>query len=205
MTRMMLQTFLANDLSDSVTKANRLSKYTSSPGGGDYWWGAKQAARRMINDAESYDQAVAAFSAMTVPHQHSDNQKLCQRIYQWKLKNADLVPVVDEMPTAEIAAPQGELVVKLEPNFAVVRKGVVEAYTLWTFKELRLTSKVAGMGIHLLELGLQHDARADWRFYLLDAVTLERFGHSKIGAGTAAATLFALRTQEELLLSHKAA
>jgi hypothetical protein len=201
----MLQTFLANDLSDSVTKANRLGKYTTTPGGGDYWWGAKQAARRMINDGESYDQAVAAFSAMTVPHQHKDNQELCQRIYQWKLKGASFAPVTDEMPTAEIAAPQGKLIVKLEPNFAVSRKGIVEAYALWTFKELRLTPKVAGMGIHLMELGLQHDDRADWRFFLLDTVTLERFGHSKIGASTADAALFALRTQEELLLASKAA
>lgn len=205
MTRMMLQTFLANDLSDSVTKANRLGKYASTPGGGDYWWGGKLAAKRMINDGESYDQAVGSFAAMTVAHQHKDNQDLAHRIYHWKLKNAGLTPVTAEMPAAEVAAPQGKLIVKLEPNFAVYRKGVVEAYTLWTFKELRLTPKVAGMGVHLLELGLQHDERADWIFYLLDTVTLERFGHGKIGRGTASATLFALRTQEELLLSTKAA
>lgn len=73
MTRMMLQTFLANDLADSVTKATRLAKYNVSPGGGDYWWGAKEAARRIVNDGESYDQAVGAFANMTVPHQLKDN------------------------------------------------------------------------------------------------------------------------------------
>jgi hypothetical protein len=205
MPRMMLQTFLANDLADSVAKATRLSKYNATPGGGDYWWGAKEAARRILNDDESYDQAVGAFANMSKPQQAKDNQDLAFRIYQWKLKNKDTSPVLSEMPHAEIAGPKGELVVKLEPNFAVVRKGKIDAYVMWTFKDLRLSSRVAGMGIHLLELGLQHDERADWSFYILDTVTLKRFGHSSISSGTASATQFALRTQEELLLAHKAA
>lgn len=205
MTRMMLQTFLANDLADSVTKTTRLAKYNVSPGGGDYWWGAKEAARRIVNDGESYDQAVGAFANMTVPHQLKDNQELALKIYQWKLNNKDAAPVGGAMPSAEVSGPKGELIVKLEPAFAVARKGVVEAYVLWTFKELRLSSRVAGMGIHLLELALQHDAQAAWRFYILDTGTLKRFGHSSISSNTADAAAFALRTQEELLISGKAA
>jgi hypothetical protein len=205
MTRMMLQTFLANDLSDSVTKSNRLGKYASAPGGGDYWWGAKEAARRIVNDGESYDEAVGSFAAMSVAHQLRDNQELAHRIYQWKLAQPAFKRVTNEMPNAEVAGPLGKLIVKLEPNFAVWRKGNVEAYVLWTFKELRLTPKVAGIGVHLLELGLQHDLQSSWKFYLLDTITLERFGHSKIVSGTAAATQFALRTQEELLLAKNAA
>ncbi|MFT4935578.1 MAG: hypothetical protein ACI9LT_002280 [Pseudoalteromonas distincta] len=205
MPRMMLQTFLANDLADSVSKATRLSKYHASPGGGDYWWGAKEAVRRIIAGGESYDQAVGSFANMSKPHQAKDNQELTYRIYQWKLKNKDVEPLHSEMPVAEVSGPQGKLIVKLEPNFAVKRKGVFEAYALWTFKELRLTSPVAGMGVHLLELALQHDDCASWKFYLLDCGSLRRFGHSAVSSGTAAAATFALRTQEELLLNGKAA
>lgn len=204
MTRMLLQTFLANDLVDSVTKASRLSKY-GSPGGSDYWWGVKQAARRMINDGESYDQAVGCMSNMSVHHQLKDNQDFTFKLYQWKLAHGTFNPVAMIMPIAEVAGPKGELVVKLEPNFAIKRKGVVEAYVLWTFKELRLTSKVARMGIHMLELALQHDAFENWKFFILDVTTGEKFGRRSISAGTPAAVAFALRTQEELLVSGKAA
>lgn len=200
MPRMNLTTFLANDSSDSVTKASKMAKYADAPGGADYYWGLKHAARKIFLEGEPYDQAVSVMINMTVDHQRRDNQSALRELHSWKLANPG-DPL--EPPTGQIAGPAGELIIKLEPAFAIERNGKREAYVLWTYKDLRLTRAVAGMGILLLEQGLQVGEFADWQFYILDVVTKKRFGHSAIGKSTAMATVAAIQAQESLFLSAK--
>lgn len=201
MTRIQLTTFLAHDLSDSVQKTNRLSKYVETPGGSDYYWGLKHAAKKIFVEGISFDEAVGVMSNMTVDHQRVDNQAALKNIYDWKLKHKGIG--LEKIPSGEIAGPTGDLVVKLEPTFAIGVGKRREAYVLWTYKDLRLTRAVAGIGVHLLESGLKSGKFADWHFYVLDVVTGERFGHGCVRKDTPDAAAFALRTQEELLVAMK--
>jgi len=151
----------------------------------------------MFMEGMGYDQAVSTTMAnMTVDHQRNHNQLALKQLHQWKMaKPGDAI----SPPVGEISAPLGALIVKLEPEFALQYKGKKTAYAAWALKDTRLTSKVAGMGIHLLELGLQKEEFHDWKFCMIDVVTGECF--KRCHKGTAQAVEFALRTQEELLIS----
>jgi hypothetical protein len=192
-----LTTFLFNDCVDSVTRTTRLAKYADEPGGRDYHWAAKQAASKLFYDDISYDQAVAeVMSNMSRPHQRKDNQDALKTIYAWKLANPGLAHAP---PSGQITGPKTELVIVLKPAFALEKKGVVTAYVPWMFKDERLTANIAGIGVHLLELGLQKDAYENWRFALIDTVTGKCF--SRTHKNTAQAARFMIRTQEELLIA----
>lgn len=200
MTRMSLTTFLFNDCVDSVTRTTRLAKYADEPGGGDYHWAAKQAASKLFYDDMPYDQAVAeVMSNMTRLYQRKDNQEALKTIYEWKQANPGVAHLP---PNGEITGPKGELTIVLKPAFALEKKGVVTAFVPWMFKDERLTANVAGIGVHLLELGLQKGLHEKWRFALIDTVTGKCFARTH--KNTAQAALFMLRTQEELLIAQKA-
>lgn len=199
MTRMGLTTFLYNDWVDSVTRTSRLAKYAFDPGGGDYHWAAKQAAGKLFADDLPYDQAVAEVMAnMSRAYQRKDNQDALKTIYDWKLAHPGKAHTP---PVGEVEAPQGELAVTLRPVFALEKKGVVTAYVPWMFKEARLTPKLAGIGVHLLEQGLQIDNHEAWRFAMIDTVNGKCF--SRTHKDTAEAAAFMLRTQEEVILAQK--
>lgn len=199
MTRMGLTTFLFNDCVDSVARTTRLAKYADEPGGRDYHWAAKHAAGRLFYDEMPYDQAVAeVMSNMTRPHQRKDNQEALKTIYEWKQENPGSAHAP---PAGEITGPQGELTIVLKPTFALEAKGVVTAYVPWMFKDERLTANIAGIGVHLLELGLQKGAFEAWRFALIDTVTGKCF--TRTHKNTAEAAHFMVRTQEELLVAQK--
>jgi hypothetical protein len=199
MTRMSLTTFLFNDCVDSVERTTRLAKYADDPGGGDYHWAAKQAASKLFYEDMPYDRAVAeVMSNMTRPYQRKDNQEALKTIYEWKRVNPGIAYAP---PAGEIIGPKGELIVVLKPAFALKQKGIITAYVPWMFKDERLTANIAGIGVHLLELGLKRDAREEWRFALIDTVTGKCFVRTH--KNTAEAALFMIRTQEELLLEQK--
>lgn len=199
MTRMGLPTFLFNDWVDSVTRTSRIAKYASDPGGGDYHWAAKQAAAKIFSEDMPYDQAVAEVMAnMTRDHQRRDCQTSLKNIYDWKLANPGRARTP---PTGEICGPKGELTVTLRPTFALEQKGTTTAYVLWMFKEVRLESKLAGIGVHLLEQGLKHGQRRNWRFALMDTINGKCFARTH--KDTAEAADFMIRTQEEMLIAQK--
>ena len=199
MARMSLTTFLFNDCVDSVTRTTRLAKYVDEPGGRDYHWAAKNAASRLFEDDVPYDQAVAeVMSNMTRAHQRADNQDALKAIYAWKQENPGLAYAP---PAGEVSGPLGELTIVLKPAFALERKGTITAYVPWMFKDERLTSNIAGIGVHLLELGLQTGAYQDWRFALFDTVTKKAF--SRTHKNTAEAAHFLIRSQEEQLAAQK--
>lgn len=199
MTRMSLTTFLFNDCVDSVARTARLSKYAEEPGGRDYHWAAKHAASRLFYDDVSYDQAISEVMAnMTRPYQRRDNQEALKGLYEWKQQNPGFPHAP---PSGDICGPMGELQIVLKPAFAWERKGVVTAYVPWMFKDVRLTANIAGIGVHLLELGLQKGHYEHWRFALFDTVAQK--GFSRTHKNTAEAARFMIRTQEELLVSQK--
>ncbi|NGM52198.1 hypothetical protein G5B46_21530 [Caulobacter sp. 602-2] len=197
---MNLTTFLANDAADSATKTSKILKYVDRPGGADYYWALKSAAKKMFLDGEPYDQAVGVMANMTVDHQRLNNQQALKAAYDWKIQNpGEALPP----PSGSVSAPKGELTIKLEPAWAIKRKGKFEAYVPWTFKNERLSRPTAGIGIWLLESGLQHDDYENWDFYLIDLVTKKRFGRSCITKSTALATMSALEAQENIYLNAK--
>jgi len=198
---MHLTTFLANDLTDSVTRAGKLAKYAESPGGSDYYWGFRLAARRLFLEDVPFDEAVGVMARMTVDHQRAANQEALRNLYRWKLGNPGISV---EPPTGEIAGPKGSLIVRLDPAFAITRKGVTEAYVPWLYKDLRLPRAVGGMGVFLLELGLQTGEFENWKFYVMDFATMSRFGHGAIARSTGRAVVSALQAQEDLYLAAKA-
>lgn len=199
MTRMDLATFLYNDWVDSCTRTSRIAKYAFDPGGGDYHWAAKQAASKLFYEDMTFDQAVSeVMSNMTRPHQRKDCQNALKSIYDWKMAHPGVAYLP---PSGEITGPKGELSVGLRPAFAIEQKGVVTAYVLWMFKDVRLEPKLAGIGVHLLELGLQHDAYENWRFAIMDTVNGKCF--SRTHKDTAEAAQFMIRTQEEMLIAQK--
>lgn len=197
MTRMGLPAFLLNDWVDSVTRTSRIGKYATEPGGRDYHWAAKQAATKLFNDDAPYDQAVSEVMAnMKVPHQRKDNQDALKTIYDWKLKHPG---TAHAPPNGELTGPQGVLTISLRPVWALEEKGVVTAYVPWMFKDVRLESKLAGIGVHLLELKLQHERYAHWRFAMIDTVSGKCFHRTH--KATPGAAQFMIRTQEEMLIS----
>lgn len=197
MVRMSLTTFLFNDCVDSVTRTTRLSKYMEEPGGRDYHWAAKHAASRMFQDDVPYDQAVSeVMTNMTRAHQRADNQEALKGIYAWKQENPG---VAYAPPAGEVTGPLGELTILLKPAYALERKGVVTAYVPWMFKDVRLTSNIAGIGVHLLELGLQTGRYRNWQFAMFDTVTKKAF--SRTHKHTAEAAHFLIQAQEQQLIS----
>jgi len=200
MTRMGLVTFLANDCVDSVARTSRLSKY-ALPGGGDYHWAVKKGAEEIFVNEASYDEAVSeVMGNMTKSTQRLHSQAALKSLYEWKLSHpGTYVPA----PSGNFVGPKGELIIRLDPSFACVSGGKSTAYVLWLFKELRLTPQVAGMGVHLLQSALGVGEHSNWRFALLDVPAGKVF--SRTHKNTASAVEFAVRTQEELLLSVKKA
>jgi len=199
MARMSLTTFLFNDCVDSVTRTTRLAKYLEEPGGRDYHWAAKHAASRLFEEDIPYDQAVAeVMTNMTRAHQRADNQEALKAIHSWKQANPGLSHAP---PVGEVTGPLGQLTIVLKPTFALERKGAITAYVPWMFKDVRLTPKIAGIGVHLLELGLQAGPYEDWRFALFDTVTKKTF--SRTHKNTAEAAHFLIRSQEEQLVAQK--
>ena len=199
MTRMGLVAFLFSDCLDSVSRTTRLAKYADEPGGRDYHWAAKLGATKVFADDMSYDQAVAeTMTNMTRSHQRVDNQEALKALYTWKVRNPG---VSKTPPSGELAGPQGELIVSLKPSFAVERKGITTAYVPWMFKDVRLTAQVASIGVHLLEVGLQKDEFADWRFALIDTVSSKCFWRTH--KHSAEAARFAIRTTEEIIIAQR--
>jgi hypothetical protein len=200
MPRIKLTTFLFNDSVDSVEKSRRMGKYVSDPGGSDYYWGVAEGAKRLFADEQPYDRAVAALDNITVEHKRQDNKSALLRLYQWKLGHAGFpLPV----PVGEIMGPGGELVVTLKPAYAWQTKTQKAAYVLWTYKDVRLTAPLAGIGVYFLEQQLRTGNFSDYDFYLLDLATCRRFGRSAISAGTPRAAMMALKYQEDLYLAAK--
>ncbi|WP_447909429.1 hypothetical protein [Brevundimonas bullata] len=197
MTRMGLVAFLLGDCIDSVSRTMRLAKYAADPGGQDYHWAAKLAAARMFGEDLSFDQAVSeVMASIKRDHQRRDNQDALKTLYDWKISRPG---VFRQPPAGELTGPCGELTITLKPVFALERKGVTTAYVPWMFKDVRLTAQVAGIGVHLLELGLQKDEYAGWRFALIDTVSGKCFNRTH--KHTAEAANFAVRTTEEMLIA----
>lgn len=200
MTRMGLVAFLYSDCLDSVSRTTRLAKYAADPGGRDYHWAAKLGASKLFEDDMPYDQVVGeVMPNMTRPTQRSDNQHALKALYDWKLNNAG---IYKKPPSGELSGPKGELIITLKPSFAVEKKGVTTAYVPWMFKDTRLTPQVASIGVHLLELALQKDDYATWKFALIDTGTQKCY--SRTHKNSAEAAIFAVRTTEEALLAQKA-
>lgn len=81
MTRMSLTTFLYHDRLDSVSRTTRLSQY-AGPGGGDYYWAAKQAAQKVFLEGMPFDQAVGnVMMNMHKPKQRQDNHDALKALY----------------------------------------------------------------------------------------------------------------------------
>ncbi len=199
MTRMSLTTFLFHDCLDSVARTRKLAQY-AEPGGRDYFWAAKRAAGQIFLDDKSFDQAVGdVMMNMSKAHQRQDNHDALKGMYNWKLANPGKA---HQPPVGELAGPQNELIVTLRPTFALEKKGVITTYVPWMYKDERLTSAVAGMGIHLMELILQQNAYSDWRFAMIDTVAGKIF--TKTHKHTAEAVMASLKTQEEIIIAHKA-
>lgn len=196
MVRMSLTTFLYNDVVDSVTQTDRLERRVNGKGkGGDYYWAAKLAAAKMFEEEMSYDQAISEVMVnMTVPTQRLDNQSALKVLNDFRLAQGGAARVP---PRGEIVAPLNILSVQLEPTFAIETKGKVTAYVPWMFKDDRLTAKIAGVGIHLLQTELAYGDYADWRFAMIDTVTGVTF--RKTHKNTAEAANRMLRSQEENL------
>ena len=200
MTRMGLVAFLYSDCLDSVSRTTRLAKYAADPGGRDYHWAAKLGASKLFGEDMPYDQVIGeVMPNMTRLTQRSDNQQALKSLYDWKLKN---IGAAKEPPVGELSGPQGELIIVLKPAFALERKGVTTAYVPWMFKDTRLTPQVASIGVHLLELALQKDEHASWRFALIDTGTQKCYNRTH--KNSAEAAIFAVRTTEEALLAQKA-
>jgi len=202
MPRINLTTFLFNDSVDSVEKARRLGKYANDPGGGDYYWGAKEAAKKLFGEDAPYDAAIAVMANISQPTRRTDNELALRNLYAWKLKHPG---VAIPTPVGTAKGPQGELIVTLRPAYGWLSKAKHEAYVLWTYKDVRLSSRLAGMGVYLLELHLRHGPFANMDFYILDVETGRRFGRRAISKDTPIATVMALQYQEELYLQAKKA
>ena len=199
MTRMSLTTFLFHDCLDSVTRTTKLAQY-AEPGGRDYFWAAKLAASQIFLEDKSFDQAVGdVMLNMTKAHQRQDNHDALKGMYDWKLANPGNAHVP---PVGEFSGPKDELIITLKPAFALEKKGVITAFVPWMYKDERLTSHVAGMGVHLMEVILQKNEYANWRFAMIDTVAGKVF--NKTHKHTAAAAATCVRTQEETIIAHKA-
>lgn len=200
MPRIKLTTFLFNDSVDSVEKSRRMGKYVSDPGGSDYYWGVAEGARRLFLEGQPYDAAVAALDNMSVDHKRQDNKAALFELYRWKLRHpGSPLPV----PVGEVKGPAGELVVMLKPAYAWQTKGRKAAYVLWTYKDFRLSSHLAGIGVHFLEKQLRIGNFAGYDFYLLDLENCRRFGRSCVSSSTPRAAEMALKYQEDLYLEAK--
>lgn len=196
MVRMSLTTFLYNDVVDSVTQTDRLERRVNGTGkGGDYYWAAKLAAAKMFEEGMSYDQAISEVMVnMTVATQRLDNQSILKVLNDFRLAQGGIPRVP---PRGEVVAPLNILAVQLEPNFAIEKNGKVTAYVPWMFKDDRLSAKIAGVGIHLLQTKLAFGDYADWRFAMIDTVNGSIFKKTHKNTGEAAERM--LRSQEENL------
>ena len=196
MPRILLPTFLRNSCCDSIEKANRLGRYAEpSKDGHDHYWSLKEGAKRLCLEGQSFDEACEVFANMTDQTAIGSNKAALFRMYQWRLKNKG---TYFQPPSGVIGGPQGQLSIKLEPEFGFLQGGKRKVIQIWTSRSVSLPPSVAGMGVLALELGLKKDEWSDCEFYILNLDSGKKFGPKSITSSADIAFTAELAAQEAM-------
>ena len=171
-------------LENSVQKfAAEYGRYLT-PGGYDFCWMFKDAARALTVGGKSWEECAKPIVNSDRATEKEHNLNALVALNAWLEKEA--ITEVFQPPSANLASPSGYVTVKLEPTFGCARQGHRFIIHTWNSQTLTLSRKVAGCRIHLIQQHLCAGDFADCIPAILDVRKRELFSARAVPPLTAA-------------------
>lgn len=146
-------------------KVQEYSKYLT-PGGYDFYWQLKEAARAFTVGGESFADCAKPIEESPRDVERKHNLDCLKALHKWRDKHKP--ESFFSAPAAAHSSPAGLVTIKLEPEFGVVLGGQHRIVQLWNAKGSNLTRTVAGVGIYLLQKNLCVGESAHCKAGILD-------------------------------------
>jgi hypothetical protein len=146
-------------------KVSEYGRYLT-PGGYDFYWRLKEAARAVTVDGDSYVKWAKQIAKSAREAERKHNLEGLKSLQSWTEKSKP--EAFFDAPTGSCCSPEAFVTIKLEPEFGTVINGQHRIVQLWRSTGTRLTRTVAGVGIYLLQKHLCKDAFKDCKAGMLD-------------------------------------
>jgi|SRR5882757_3355221 hypothetical protein len=167
-----LNAFLKILAKSTPQKTAAYARYLS-PGGYDFYWMLKDAARNLTVKAVALDECSKPIEKIDRAVEKKHNLSALKSLDKW-LKKQEIQTFFD-CPTSICNSPEGLLAIKLEPAFGCIRGNQRLMVHLWTSQSLNLPRNVAGCGLYLMKQYLCIGEFADCVPAILDLRKRELF------------------------------
>ncbi|WP_234678913.1 hypothetical protein [Bradyrhizobium monzae] len=167
-----LNAFLKILSKSTPQKAVAYARYLE-PGGYDFYWMLKEAARGLTVKGNSLEDCAKPIQAIDRLVEKKHNLAALQSLDKW-LKKQNVQSFFD-CPSSSVSSPEGFLTVKLDPAFGCIRGNHRLMVHLWTSQSLSLPKNVAGCGLYLMKQNLCVGDFADCTPAILDLRKRELF------------------------------
>jgi hypothetical protein len=151
-----LNAFLKILSKSSPQKTTEYARYLS-PGGYDFYWMLKDAARALTIGGKDLDECSKAIVKIDRAVEKKHNLAALKSLDKW-LKSHNVVDFF-ESPTGICTSPGGHLTIRLEPAFGCVRDGQRLILHAWNSQSITLPKNVAACGLYLIQ---QHLCTGDF-------------------------------------------
>jgi hypothetical protein len=194
-------TFLKCLASSTQEKLRQYALY-DQPGGYDFYTQLKRNASAVSSGSKRWDSAQAAIDSIAGDAERKHNRSAMTALRHWvERRNATLF----DPPEGLARSPNRGLTVRLNPELGVEFKGSRHVVALWATKKPPLSTRVAGVGVKLLQDALAHGEFADCQFNVLDLRANRIYGSKAIGKDTARLLALEFKIAEDLLRKDAAA
>ena len=160
-----LNAFLKILSKSSPQKAAEYGRYLT-PGGYDFYWMLKDAARALTIGAKSLDECSKPILSIDRPVEKKHNLSALKSLGKW-LEKEKITEFFDP-PTTNFSSPAQLVKIKLEPAFGCVRENHRMIVHIWNSQTLTLSKNVGSCGVYLMQQHLCIDGFADCIPAILD-------------------------------------
>jgi hypothetical protein len=167
-----LNAFLKILSKGSPQKAAEYGRYLT-PGGYDFYWMLKEAARALTVGGKPLVECSKAISEINRAVEKKHNLNALNSLDKWIKKNQ--IDEFFEIPISICMSPAGHLTIKLEPAFGCVRNGQRLILHAWNSQSISLSKNVASCGLFLIQQHLCTNGYADCSPAILDLRRRELF------------------------------
>jgi len=143
-----LSSFLKILSKGTPQKVQEYGKYLT-PGGYDFYWRLKDAARALTVEGKSFAECVKPIEAISRAVEKAHNLEGLKSLQRWLEVAA--AATFFRPPAANCSSPEGLMNVKLEPEFGIVIDGHRRLVQIWNSKGGTLNRTIAGAGIYLIQ------------------------------------------------------
>lgn len=153
-----LNAFLKILSKSSPQKTAEYARYLT-PGGYDFYWMLKEAARALTVGGKDLAECSKPIMSIDRPVEKKHNLNALKSLNAWLEK--EKITAFFEPPSSNFSSPEGLLKVKLEPAFGCVRDNHRLVVHVWNSQSLMLSKNVAACGLYLMQQHLCLDSFAD--------------------------------------------